>query len=454
MSDINSALTALSPIDGRYKDTTSPLRQFFSEYALFKYRLQVEIEYFIALCNIVPELKEFNKSKFNSLRCIYQNFSIDDCLRIKTIENITKHDVKALEYFIQEQFSLLDIENYNSFIHFGLTSQDTNTSAVMLGIKDALEIVIFPEINKLKTNLDILSNDWFKTPMLSRTHGQSATPTTVGKELQVFVYRLNNEILNLNNAIYYTKFGGAVGNFNAHMTAYPNIDWITFADEFIDSLGLVRHKYTTQISNYDEISYILDSIKRINTIILDLDQDIWLYISQGYFKQKFNQNEVGSSTMPHKVNPINFENSEGNLIVANSLLECLSRKLPISRLQRDLTDSTILRNIGAIFAYSLIGFSSTIKGLHKLELNNDAIEKDLDINYVVISEALQTILRREGIKDAYEQFKNFTRNSIHINKETTREFINSLDISQNIKDELNLIYISEYTGYAKHPFLS
>lgn len=432
-------ILAISPIDGRYKDLTLPLQKYFSEYALFKYRLKIEIEYFISLCNTIPELISFPKNKFEILRKVYIDFSIKDCLKIKNIENKTKHDVKALEYFIQEKFLILNIGNYKSFIHFGLTSQDINSSAVMLGIKDSLKSIILPEIKNLITDLNDLSSNWNKIPMLSRTHGQPATTTTVGKELQVFVYRLNNEIINLNNSIFYTKFGGAVGNFSAHLAAYPNINWTDFANKFIESLGLIRHEYTTQISNYDEISYILDSLKRINCIILDLNQDIWLYISNGYFKQKFHNDEIGSSTMPHKVNPINFENSEGNLIVANSLLECLSRKLPISRLQRDLTDSTILRNLGNLFAYSLIGYSSTIKGINKLELNNDIINKDLENNYVVISEALQTILRREGIDNAYEIFKNFTRNSDKVNQKTTSEFINNLDIKNSIKEELKSI---------------
>ena len=439
MSTILYDLNAISPLDGRYKNITLPLHHFFSEYALFKYRLKIEIEYFIKLCNIIPKLLCIDNNILNELRDIYYNFSIEDCIKIKKIEETTKHDIKALEYFIQEKFSLLNLDTYSSFIHFGLTSQDINTSAVMLGIKNSLQSVILPNIKQIIINLNDLSIKWDDIPMLSRTHGQPATPTTIGKELQVFVYRLNNEINNLNNTVYYTKFGGAVGNFSAHLAAYPTINWINFADEFIDSLGLVRHKYTTQISNYDEISYILDSIKRINCIILDLNQDVWLYISNGYFKQKFNTDEIGSSTMPHKVNPIDFENSEGNLLIANSLLEGISRKLPISRLQRDLTDSTILRNIGSIFGYSLIGYSSTIKGITKLELNELNIKKDLDENYVVISEALQTILRREGINNAYELFKDFTRNTNIINRDTTINFINNLDINSIIKEELILI---------------
>ena len=432
-------LLAISPIDGRYKDITYPLQKYFSEYALFKYRLKVEIEYFIELCNTIPALSMFSKNNFNVLRNVYINFTITDCQEIKQIESNTKHDIKALEYFIQDRFRKLNMSQFNSFIHFGLTSQDINTSSLMLGIKDSLTELIFPEIINIKSILDSLSNLWQDISMLSRTHGQPATPTTVGKELQVFVYRLTNEIKNLERAIFYTKFGGAVGNFSAHLAAYPDINWSEFADNFINKLGLVRHKYTTQISNYDEISYILDSLKRINCIVLDLNQDIWLYISNGYFKQKINTNEVGSSTMPHKVNPINFENSEGNLIVSNSLIEGISRKIPISRLQRDLTDSTILRNIGSVFAFSLIGYTSTIKGLNKLEINNQIIKNDLESNFVVVSEALQTILRREGIQNAYEIFKDFTRNVSNIDRETIIDFIDNLDVDNSIKDELKSV---------------
>lgn len=431
---MSEPILAISPIDGRYIEITLPLQPYFSEYALFRYRLKKEIEYFISLSNTIPELLDFPKDKFQLLRNLYHHFSIEDCLTIKQIENTTKHDIKALEYFIQQKFTLLNIGDYKSFIHFGLTSQDINTSAIMLSIKESLQTIILPKIRDIISYLDTLSSDWNTITMLSRTHGQPATPTTVGKELQIFVYRLNNEIMNLTNCIFYTKFGGYVGNFSAHLAAYPNINWIDFADKFIDSLGLVRHKYTTQISNYDEISYILDSIKRINCIILDLDQDIWLYISNSYFTQKFNPDEVGSSTMPHKVNPINFENSEGNLIIANSLLECLSRKLPVSRLQRDLTDSTILRNLGTIFAYS-----STLKGLHKLQLNENTIKTDLENNYLVITEALQTFLRKYGIDNAYEIFKNFTRTTKIINQQTITEFINQLDVKENIKEELKTI---------------
>jgi adenylosuccinate lyase len=430
-------LLAISPIDGRYKDITYPLHSYFSEYALFKYRLKVEIEYFIELCKTIPDLSDFSNDNFNVLRNIYINFTPLDCQEIKKIECDTKHDIKALEYFIQYKFRKLNMSKYNSFIHFGLTSQDINTSSLMLGIKESLAEVIVPEIINVKTILDNLSSIWKDIPMLSRTHGQPATPTTVGKELQVFAYRLTNEIKNLEKTIFYTKFGGAVGNFSAHLAAYPDINWFEFADKLINRLGLVRHKYTTQISNYDEISYILDSLKRINCIILDLNQDIWLYISNGYFKQKINKNEVGSSTMPHKVNPINFENSEGNLIISNSLIEGISRKIPISRLQRDLTDSTILRNIGSVFAFSLIGYTSTIKGLNKLEINKKIIKKDLESNFVVISEALQTILRRERINNAYEIFKDFTRNvGDVVDKNAILDFIDNLDIQKSIKDEL------------------
>ena len=433
---MSQEILAISPIDGRYKTITYPLQLYFSEYALFKYRLMIEIEYFIKLSKILPELSDFNIENIEILRDIYINFSIEDCLKIKEKEVTTNHDIKALEYFIQEKFLNLGIDKYNSFIHFALTSQDINSSAQMLAIKDGLENSIIPEIKKIISILDSLSILWKNISMLSKTHGQVATPTTVGKELQVFVYRLKNEITNLNKSIFYTKFGGAVGNFSAHFAAYPQINWIEFADKFVNDLGLVRHKYTTQISNYDEISFIIDSLKRINSIILDLNQDMWLYISYGYFKQKIIKNEVGSSTMPHKINPINFENSEGNLIVANSLIEGISRKIPISRLQRDLTDSTILRNVGSLFAYSLIGYTSTIKGLNKLELNETVIKKDLNQNYVVLSEALQTILRRESIDNSYELFKDFTRTDKIFTENNFLVFINSLDIKENIKKEL------------------
>ena len=433
---MSQEILAISPIDGRYKTITYPLQSYFSEYALFKYRLMIEIEYFIKLSKILPELSDFNIENIEILRDIYINFSIEDCLKIKEKEVTTNHDIKALEYFIQEKFLNLGIDKYNSFIHFALTSQDINSSAQMLAIKDGLENSIIPEIKKIISILDSLSILWKNISMLSKTHGQVATPTTVGKELQVFVYRLKNEITNLNKSIYYTKFGGAVGNFSAHFAAYPQINWIEFADKFVNDLGLVRHKYTTQISNYDEISFIIDSLKRINSIILDLNQDMWLYISYGYFKQKIIKNEVGSSTMPHKINPINFENSEGNLIVANSLIEGISRKIPISRLQRDLTDSTILRNVGSLFAYSLIGYTSTIKGLNKIELNETVIKNDLNQNSVVLTEALQTILRRESIDNSYELFKDFTRTDKIFTENNFLVFINSLDIKDNIKKEL------------------
>ena len=443
-----SNITCISPIDGRYRDTTIILKDYFSEFALFRYRLRIEIEYFINLCKILPELSNFNKVLFEKLKDIYNNFTFKDCLQIKEIENKTKHDIKALEYFIKNKFIELKIVKYSSFIHFGLTSQDINTSSVMLSIKDSLTNVIIPQINKIKLHLTDLSSQWINIPMLSKTHGQPATPTTVGKELYVFIYRLENELENLKNIKYYTKFGGAVGNFNAHLVSYPSINWINFADEFINNIGLIRHKYTTQISNYDEISYILDNLKRINTIILDLNQDIWFYISNGYFKQKIIENEIGSSTMPHKVNPINFENSEGNLTICNALLECLSRKLPVSRLQRDLTDSTILRNLGSIFGYAIIGYTSIINGLNKITIDEILITKDLEENYIVISEAIQTILRKNGIDNAYELLKDLTRNNGVIDKESMNNFINNLEVSYSLKEELKSIELKNYIGYA------
>lgn len=442
-------LLAITPIDGRYSSSTTDLSKYVSEYALFRYRLVVEVEYFIALCKQpIKELKNVDSSAILKLREIVFNFTPEECLKIKQIENKIKHDVKAVEYYLQEKFRECGLGEYISFIHFGLTSQDINSSAVILSIKNTIENEIYPNLYNITNTLKNMYDEYKNITMLSRTHGQAASPTTIGKELFVFYYRLQVQIDSLSKVEYRTKFGGAVGNFNAHKVAYPDIDWIQFADEFIYKLNLIRNDYTTQISNYDEISTIFDNIKRINTILINMNNDIWTYISLGYFKQKVNTDEVGSSTMPHKVNPINFENSEGNLIISISLLECLSRKLPISRMQRDLTDSTILRNIGSIFGYTLIGYKSLITGLSKLVINKSVIDKDLEDNYIVISEGIQTILRREGITDAYEKLKDLTRGSENLKKEDFERYINSLDISCKLKDELNSITVYNYIGYS------
>ena len=442
-------LYAITPIDGRYCNTTSILSKYVSEYALFKYRILVEIEYFKALYKLqIKGLKDIQKYEIDRLDNIVKDFTLKEAMKIKNIEKINKHDVKAVEYYLQEKFIEYGLEKHRSFIHFGLTSQDINSSAVILSIKETINSIIIPNLLTIMNTVLDMSKKWKNVTMLSRTHGQPASPTTIGKELYVFYYRLETQLRELKNVEYRTKFGGAVGNFNAHKVSYPDIDWETFADEFVYSLGLIRNDYTTQISNYDEISTIFDNIKRINSILIDLDNDIWYYISLGYFKQNIVKDEVGSSTMPHKVNPINFENSEGNLIVSISLLECLSRKLPISRMQRDLTDSTILRNIGTIFGYTLIGYTSLVTGLSKLNIDRSRIDNDLEDNYVVISEGIQTILRREGIIDAYEKLKELTRGKMNLTKDDFRKYIESLDISTELKDELNKITVYNYIGYS------
>ncbi|MDA9345000.1 adenylosuccinate lyase [Flavobacteriales bacterium] len=443
-----NALTAISPIDGRYTSKTEKLQQYFSESALIKYRIQVEVEYFISLCELpLAQLKNFPTDKFQDLRNLYQNFSIDSAKRIKDIESVTNHDVKAVEYLIKEEFDKLGLSKYKEFIHFGLTSQDINNTAVPLSIKDAFTDVFFPELTSVLDKLKQLSTDWEEIPMLARTHGQAASPTKLGKEFFVFVERIENQINLMTNIPFSAKFGGATGNFNAHHVAYPNQDWKRFANNFVErNLGLIRQQTTTQIEHYDNLSALMDCIKRINNILIDLSRDIWTYVSMDYFKQSIKKGEVGSSAMPHKVNPIDFENAEGNLGMGNAIYEFLSGKLPISRLQRDLTDSTVLRNIGVPFSHNLIAFSSLNKGLGKLVLNEEKLIKDLDNNWAVCAEAIQTILRRESYPNPYEALKDLTRTNSVINKESLSEFISGLEVSNEIKEELRKISPFNYTG--------
>ncbi|MCB0459583.1 MAG: adenylosuccinate lyase [Flavobacteriaceae bacterium] len=441
-------LNAISPIDGRYRSKTNQLAPYFSEEALIKYRLKVEIEYFIALCQIpLPQLKSFDSKNYEKLRDIYLNFTEKDAQQIKDIEKVTNHDVKAVEYFIKEQFDALKLQNYKEFIHFGLTSQDINNTAIPLSLNDAFDIVYYPEIASLIEKLRSLADEWKDIPMLARTHGQPASPTRLGKEITVFIERLEQQIHQLQQIPYAAKFGGATGNFNAHNVAYPTINWKDFGTNFVEKVLGLHHSFpTTQIEHYDHLAGIFDALKRINNIIIDLDRDIWTYISMSYFKQKIKAGEVGSSAMPHKVNPIDFENSEGNLGIANALFEHLSAKLPISRLQRDLTDSTVLRNIGVPIAHTIIGFSSTLKGLNKLLLNKEKIEEDLEDNWAVVAEAIQTILRRENYPNPYEALKGLTRTNDAINQQTIANFIDGLDVSADIKKELKNIMPSNYTG--------
>jgi adenylosuccinate lyase len=443
-----NALTAISPIDGRYTSKTEKLQQYFSESALIKYRIQVEVEYFISLCELpLTQLQNFPSDKFQDLRNLYQNFSIDSAKRIKDIESVTNHDVKAVEYLIKEEFDKLELSKYKEFIHFGLTSQDINNTAVPLSIKDAFTDVFFPELTSVLDKLKQLSTDWQEIPMLARTHGQAASPTKLGKEIFVFVERIENQINLMTNIPFSAKFGGATGNFNAHHVAYPNQDWKRFANNFVErNLGLTRQQTTTQIEHYDNLSALMDCIKRINNILIDLSRDIWTYVSMDYFKQSIKKGEVGSSAMPHKVNPIDFENAEGNLGMGNAIYEFLSGKLPISRLQRDLTDSTVLRNIGVPFSHNLIAFSSLNKGLGKLVLNEEKLLKDLDNNWAVCAEAIQTILRRESYPNPYEALKDLTRTNSVINKESLSEFISGLEVSNEIKEELRQISPFNYTG--------
>ena len=443
-----SPLDSISPIDGRYNSKTSELQQYFSESSLIKFRLHVEIEYFIALCNSsILQLNHFPSEKFNLLRKIYTDFSSDDAIRIKEIESITNHDVKAVEYFIKEKFDDLSLSEFNEFIHFGLTSQDINNTAVPYSIKKALEEVFYPELSDLIGLLEKQSEKWKKISMLARTHGQAASPTRMGKEIMVFVERMKNQLSLLKQLPHTAKFGGATGNFNAHHVAFPEINWVDFANNFLsNSLDLKRQQTTTQIEHYDNLSAIMHNISRINTILIDYSRDIWTYISLDYFKQKINKNEVGSSAMPHKVNPIDFENAEGNLGIANSIFGFMSSKLPISRLQRDLTDSTVLRNIGVPIAHTLIAIKSLKKGINKLVINEEKIINDLENNWAVVAEAIQTILRREGYPNPYEALKELTRLNTKITSETLEDFINNLKIDEKIKKELRSINPSNYTG--------
>lgn len=441
-------LNAISPIDGRYRKKVATLAPFFSEEALIKYRVQVEIEYFIALCEIpLPQLSAFDHSKFTALREIYSNFDTKDAQAIKDIEKTTNHDVKAVEYFIKKAFDTLGLSSFKEFIHFGLTSQDINNTAIPLSIKEAMNVVYVPQYFQVLEKLEELSTEWANIPMLARTHGQPASPTRLGKEIMVFVVRLKEQFNLLNDIPSAAKFGGATGNFNAHKVAYPEIDWKAFGSSFVqEKLGLQHSFPTTQIEHYDHMAALFDTLKRINTIVLDLDRDFWTYVSMDYFKQKIKAGEVGSSAMPHKVNPIDFENSEGNIGMANAIFEHLSSKLPVSRLQRDLTDSTVLRNVGVPFAHTIIAFQSTLKGLKKLLLNKEKFEQDLENNWAVVAEAIQTILRREGYPNPYEALKGLTRTNEKINQQSIGNFIDTLSVSDAIKAELKKITPSNYTG--------
>ncbi len=443
-----TALNAISPIDGRYRLKTKSLSNFFSEEALIRYRILVEIEYFIALCELpLPQLKDFNASMFEDLRSIYKHFTTDDAIAIKEIESTTNHDVKAVEYFIKKEFDKLELQQYKEFIHFGLTSQDINNTAIPLSIKEALETVYLPELDNLLEQLEDLASKYNHVPMLARTHGQPASPTRLGKELAVFIKRISVQKEQLLQIPHAAKFAGATGNFNAHTIAYPEINWKDFGTAFVEQkLGLSYSFPTTQIEHYDNFAALCDAMKRINTVFIDLNRDLWQYIAMDYFKQQISANEVGSSAMPHKVNPIDFENSEGNMGIANALFEFFSSKLPVSRLQRDLTDSTVLRNIGVPFGHTIIGFKSTLKGLSKLLINEDKIKEDLENNWAVVAEAIQTILRREGYPNPYEALKELTRTNHVIDKNALVKFIDTLDVNPSIKKELKDISPFNYTG--------
>ena len=441
-------LKAISPIDGRYADKTTSLVPFFSEMALIRYRVQVEVEYFIALCELpLPQLAAFPKEKYTDLRKLYQNFTEEEALKVKEIEQTTNHDVKAVEYFIKEAFDYLQLQPYKEFIHFGLTSQDINNTAIPLSIKEAVQQVYLPALEQLLGKLRSLVVQWKEVPLLARTHGQPASPTRLGKEFEVFVVRIEQQLQTLIAVPYAAKFGGATGNYNAHKVAYPNIDWKAFGTRFVEEILVLHHSFpTTQIEHYDHLAALFDALKRINTILIDLNRDIWTYISMDYFKQQIKAGEVGSSAMPHKVNPIDFENSEGNLGIANALLEHLSAKLPISRLQRDLTDSTVLRNVGVPFGHILIALQSTLKGLNKLLLNENKIREDLQDHWAVVAEAIQTILRREGYPNPYEALKALTRTNTAITADTISSFIDTLEVSEDVKAELKVITPENYTG--------
>ena len=441
-------LNAISPIDGRYRNKVAKLADFYSEESLIRYRVKVEIEYFIALCEIpLPQLQDFNADLFADLRKIYTGFSTEDAQKIKDIEKVTNHDVKAVEYFIKEKFEVLNLQKYKEFIHFGLTSQDINNTAIPLSIKDAITVSYLPALQELIAKLNDLSIDWSDVSMLARTHGQPASPTRLGKEIAVFVTRLNEQVKYFNTIPNAAKFGGATGNYNAHHVAYPAINWKDFGTNFVQNkLGLHHSFPTTQIEHYDHLASLFDAMKRINTIILDLDKDIWTYVAMDYFKQKIKEGEIGSSAMPHKVNPIDFENSEGNLGIANAIFEHLAAKLPISRMQRDLTDSTVLRNVGVPFGHTLIGFSSTLKGLNKLLLNRAKFEQDLENNWAVVAEAIQTILRREAYPNPYEALKGLTRTNEKITQNSIANFIDTLEVPDAIKAELKVITPANFTG--------
>lgn len=442
-------LTAISPIDGRYRGKTESLAEYFSEYALIRYRVRVEIEYFISLCELpLPQLADFNHDLFGALRDIYRDFSEADAARVKEIEKTTNHDVKAVEYFIKEKLDAIGgFDAYKEFIHFGLTSQDINNTSVPLSIKEALENVYYPLVEELISQLYDYAEEWKNVPMLAKTHGQPASPTRLGKEIMVYVYRLKQQLDDLRTVPMTAKFGGATGNYNAHHVAYPEYDWRLFGDNFVsEKLGLEREQYTTQISNYDFLGAVFDAMRRINTIVIDLDRDFWMYISMEYFKQKIKAGEVGSSAMPHKVNPIDYENSEGNLGMSNAILQFLAQKLPVSRLQRDLTDSTVLRNVGVPMGHSVIAFESTLKGLRKLILNEAKVKEDLDNTWAVVAEAIQTILRREAYPHPYEALKALTRTNTAMTEETIHEFVRSLEVSDAVKEELMAITPYNYTG--------
>ena len=441
-------LTAISPIDGRYHSKTKQLSAYFSEEALIRYRVKVEVEYFIALCELpLPQLKDIDHSVFPELRTIYENFTSIDAQAVKEIEKTTNHDVKAVEYLLKNKFDELGLEKSKEFIHFGLTSQDINNTAVPLSLKDAITAHYLPEVEEIIAKLTQLSQDWANVPLLARTHGQPASPTRLGKEIEVFINRLESQLDLLNKVPHAAKFGGATGNFNAHKVAYPNTDWKEFGTNFVqEKLGLHHSFPTTQIEHYDHMAALFDTLKRINNILIDLDRDIWTYVSMDYFKQKIKKGEIGSSAMPHKVNPIDFENSEGNLGIANAIFEHLAAKLPISRLQRDLTDSTVLRNIGVPLGHTSIAFKSTLKGLDKLLLNEEKLNEDLEANWAVVAEAIQTILRREGFKNPYETLKGLTRTNEKINKKSIANFIETLEVSETVKEELKKISPQNYTG--------
>ena len=449
--DLNE-LTAVSPIDGRYRSKTEPLAGYFSEYALIRYRVRVEIEYFIALCELpLPQLQNVNHQLFELLRNVYRNLTPADAQRVKDIEKVTNHDVKAVEYYIKEQIDqqpqLSEFKAYKEFIHFGLTSQDINNTSVPLSIKEALEEVYIPLLEELIEQLNDYAEQWKIVPMLAKTHGQPASPTRLGKEVMVYVYRLEEQLRGLKEIPLTAKFGGATGNFNAHHVSYPQYDWREFGNSFVsEKLGLEREQYTTQISNYDWLGALFDALRRINTIVVDLDRDFWMYISMDYFKQKIKAGEVGSSAMPHKVNPIDYENSEGNLGIANAILQFLAAKLPVSRLQRDLTDSTVLRNVGVPMGHALIAFQSTLKGLRKLILNEEKLQEDLDNTWAVVAEAIQTILRREGYPNPYETLKALTRTNEKLTAEKIHSFIETLEVGEDVKEELRAISPSTYTG--------